>query len=300
MIVITAPTGNIGHLVVEGLLAVGASMRLIVRDASKLSGSVRDQVEVVEGSHGDAEVVDRAFEDADALFWLPPPSLFWSAPDISSRTFEQVYLDFTCPAADAIRRHGVKRVVAVTSLGRGTEWQDKAGMVTASLRMDDMLMASGAAFRGLAMPSFMDNVLHQAATIRDNGMMSGTIDPDKKMPTTATRDIGAVAVSLLADDTWTGQKDRPVLGPEDLSFNDMALIISDVLGREVRYRQISFEAQEEQLLGRGIPRSFAQGYVNMLRAKNEGIDNIVKRTAETSTPTTFRQWCEERLQPALS
>ncbi len=299
MIVVTAPTGNIGHLVVEGLLAAGAPVRLIVRDASKLSGRVRDQVEIVEGSHGDAEVVDRAFEGADALFWLPPPSLFWAAPEISSRTFEQVYLDFTRPAADAIRRHGVRRVVAVTSLGRGTEWQDKAGMVTASLRMDDMLMASGAAFRGLAMPSFMDNVLHQASTIRD-GVMHGTIDPDKKAPATATRDIGAVAVSLLADDTWTGQKDRPVLGPEDLSFNDMAAIISDVLCREVRYRQISFEAQEEQLLGRGISRSFARGYVDMLRAKNEGIDNVAERTAETSTPTTFRQWCEEKLQPALS
>jgi uncharacterized protein YbjT (DUF2867 family) len=270
-----------------------------VRDATKLPGSVRARVEVVEGSHGDAAVVDRAFEGADALFWLAPPQLFWLAPPDSSRTLEQVYLDFTRPAVDAIRQHGVKRVVAVTSLGRGTEWQDKAGLVTASIRMDDMIMASGVAFRGLAMPSFMDNVLHQAASIKNKSMMSGPIDPDKKAPTTATRDMGAVAANLLADGTWTGQKEMPVLGPEDLSFNDMAAIISDVLGREVRYQQISFEALKEQQLGRGIPESFAQGYVDMMRSKNEGMDNVAERTAETRTPTTFRQWCEEELKPAV-
>ena len=300
MIVVTASTGRIGRHVMNELLAAGTPIRLIVRDASKLTGSIRDRVTMVEGSHGDAGVMNRGLEGADALFWLPPPSLFWSAPAIPSRTLEQVYLDFTRPAVDAIRSHGVRRMVAVTSLGRGTEWQDKAGIVTASLRMDDMIMASGVASRGLAMPSFMDNVLHQSASIRDRHMMFGPIDPDRKTPTVATRDIGAAAVALLLDDRWTGQTEVPVLGPEDLWFNDMASIVSDVLGRTVRYQQTSFQALEQQLLGRGIPETFARGYVDMLRAKNEGLDDVGDRIIETRMATTFRRWCREELEPLVT
>jgi len=30
------------------------------------------------------------------------------------------------------------------------------------------------------------------------------------------------------------------------------------------------------------------------------LDNAVKRTPENSTPTSFRQWCEEVLKPAVN
>ena len=39
--------------------------------------------------------------------------------------------------------------------------------------------------------------------------------------------------------------------------------------------------------------------VDMMRAKDEGLDNGVARTTETASPTTFRQWCEEVLKPTL-
>lgn len=164
MIVITAPTGNIGHRVVQDLLTGGATLRLVLRDATKLSDDVRSRVDVVQGSHGEAAVVDRAFAGADAVFWLVPPD--------PRRTLEQAYVDFTRPAAAAIRHHGVKRVVGITALGRGTEWQDTAGFVTASIRMDDLIMQTGTDFRGLAMPSFMDNVARQAGSIKHPGPCS--------------------------------------------------------------------------------------------------------------------------------
>jgi hypothetical protein len=44
----------------------------------------------------------------------------------------------------------------------------------------------------------------------------------------------------------------------------------------------------------------ADGLVtDMAWAKNEGLDNAVKRTPENSTPTSFRKWCEEVLKPAV-
>jgi hypothetical protein len=38
----------------------------------------------------------------------------------------------------------------------------------------------------------------------------------------------------------------------------------------------------------------------MMMAKNEGMDNVAERAVDGRTPTTFRQWCEQRLKPALT
>jgi uncharacterized protein YbjT (DUF2867 family) len=292
MIVITGPTSQIGSKLVSDLLDLGAPLRLIVRDPAKLPDDVKDRVEVIEGSHGERAVVDRAFEGAHALFWLAPPDV--------KRTQEEAYLDFTRPAVNAIRRHAVRRVVSITALGRSTPWQDRAGLVTASIRMDDMLMAGGAAFRGLAMPSFMENTARQAGVIKEKGMFFGPIQPDRKLPFTATRDMAAAAARLLSDDGWDGQRDMPVLGPDDLSFNDQAAIISEVIGRPVRYQQISFDQFRQQFRDRGASESFAQGYVDMYRAKEEGIDNTALRFVETIGPTNFRMFSEEILRPTLA
>ena len=290
MIVVTTPTGNIGHHVVRHLLDANEALRVIVRDPARLPQTVRNRVEIVEGSHGDPAVVDRAFLGADAVFWLCPPT--------PSETPAAATVDFARPGAEAIRRHGINHIVAVTTLGRGTKWQDRAGNVTGSIRMVDLLRETGAAVRGLALPGFMDNALQQVGAIRQ-GQMFGPIDPDKKVPHTATRDTGAAAARLLQDRSWTGQEDVPVLGPEELSYSDLAAIISEVIGRKVRYQQVPFDAFKAQLVGRGLTDAFAQGYVDMLRAKNEGMDNVVPRSSAIIGSTSFRQWAEEELKPAV-
>jgi len=292
MIVITAPTSQIGSKVVSALVGMDAPLRLIVRDPTKLPSTLRDRAEIIEGSHGDASVMDRALEGADALFWLAPPA--WT------QTLEEAYIDFTRPAAADIRRHAVARVVSITALGRGTPWQNRAGAVTTSIRMDDMLMETGAAFRGLAMPSFMENTVRQAAVMKDKGMFFGPIRSDRKLPFTAARDIAAAAGRLLVDRSWGGQAEAPLLGPEDLSFDDQASIISQVAGRSVRYQQIPFDQFKQQFIDRGASESVAQGYVDMYRAKDEGIDNAARRIPENTGPTSFRAFCEESVKPLLA
>jgi hypothetical protein len=42
------------------------------------------------------------------------------------------------------------------------------------------------------------------------------------MPSVATRDIDAAASRLSLDESWSGVDEVPLLGPEDLSFNDLA------------------------------------------------------------------------------
>ena len=269
-------------------------VRIIARDPAQLSADVRNRVEVIQGSHGDPEVVTRAFQGADGLFWLKPGVH-------NAASVHEAYVGFTRPAAEAIRSQAVGRVVDVSALGRGTAYASRAGFVTASLAMDDLLASTGAAFRALAMPSFMDNLLRQTRVIKEQGMFLDTISPGRRLPTVATRDIAAVAARLLLDGSWTGQDEVPVLGPEDLSGNDMAAIISGVLGTPVRYQQIPGQAFMDQLTGFGLSEALAQGMLDMMIAKDNGLDNGVARTAQNAidTPTTFRQWCEDTLKPAV-
>ncbi|PZG17297.1 NmrA family NAD(P)-binding protein [Nonomuraea aridisoli] len=294
MIVITAPTGNIGHQVLDNVLAFDEPVRVIVRDPARLSADVRDQVEVVPGSHGDPQVVARAFEGADAVFWLLPT-------DHRAPSVEEAYVGFTRPAAEAMRERGVKRVVSVSALGRTTPYAGRAGYVTASLAMDDLIAGTGVALRALALPSFMENVLRQAQVIKEQGVFFDMIAPDRKAPTAATRDIAAVAARLLLDTSWSGQEEVPVLGPEDLSCDDMAAVMSEVLGTPVRYQRVPAQALKDRLTGAGMSEAMAQGMVEMLIAKDDGLDTGVTRTPQhaADTPTTFRQWCEETLKPAL-
>jgi uncharacterized protein YbjT (DUF2867 family) len=292
MIVITTPTGDIGHQLVENLVAAHEPVRVIARDPSRLAAHIRAQVDVVEGSHSDAEVVKRAFRGADSVFWLVPPD--FRTPSVEAR-----YLEFTRPACEAFKSHGVSRVVAVSALGRGSGLEADAGLVTASLAMEDLICAAGVSYRGLTMPGFMDNMLRQVDAIKATGTFSSTLAGDLKAPTCATRDIAAVAARLLLDHSWTGQRSAPVLGPEDLSCNQMAEIMSEVLDRAVRYEQQPIDGLRTEMLARGASAAMTNGMVEMMIAKDRGLDNAEPRTPESTTPTSFRQWCAEVLKPAL-
>jgi len=292
MIVITAPTSNIGSQVLDRLLGGRTDLRVVAREPARLSDQVREQAEVVPGSHGDAQVVDRAFEGADAVFWLPPP-------DPTAPSLDAVYTDFSRPACDAFARLGVERVVGISALGRGTPDAARAGYVTASLAMDDMIAASSVAYRALTMPSFMDNVIRQVGPIGGQGMFFSPIAGDRKLPSCATRDIAAVAARLLTEEGWTGFEEVPVLGPEDISYEDMAQTMTEVLGKPVHFQQIPGEAFKSNMVDAGMSEAMAQGLLEMMEAKDRGLDNEVERTPENSTPTSFREWCEDTLRPAV-
>lgn len=292
MIVVTAPTSRIGQDLLPLLLAANAPVRVIVREATKLPENICNHVEIVEGSHDDAAVVDRAFAGATHLFWLCPA-------DPGAATVADAYVGFTRSAVEAISRHDIARVVGITALGRGTPYVGEAGYVTGSLAMDDLLASTGAHLRSLAMPSFMDNLLWQLPVMRGKGMFFMPIPGDLELPSCSVGDIAAVAARFLLDDSWTGQQEVPVLGPENISFNQMADIISEVVGRKIVCTNMSFEAYDDMFVRRGFTPAMAAGMTDMARAKVKGLDLGVPRTAETASPTSFRIWCETVLKPAF-
>lgn len=301
MIVIAAPTSQIGSKLLRLLLDrapdqapdQGEKLRVVVRDPARLPEDVRARVEVVTGSHGDPAVVDRAFAGADAVFWLVPPA------DPQTPSLDAAYTGFTRPAAEAFTKHGVGHVVGVSAVGRGTDVAGRAGLVTASLAMDDLIASTGTAYRALANPSFMDNVLRQVVPIRDQGVFTDIVDADRRAPLASTGDIAAAGARLLLDRSWTGAGEVPVLGPEDLSPNDMAQIMTEVLDRPVRYQRQPVDEFRAGLAAHGVGEALVQGYTDMMQAKDAGLDAGVERTPQTASPTSFRTWCEQVLKPAV-
>ncbi|MDP4510930.1 NAD(P)H-binding protein [Nonomuraea turcica] len=162
MIVVTTPSGQIGAQVLDKVLDSDEHIRVVVRDPSRLEAKARDRVEVVHGSHDDPDVVTKAFAGADTVFWVVPPNM-------RVQNVVDYYEDFTRPASEAIKAQGVKRVVAVSSLGRESgEIAKRTGHLSAAFAMDDLLEATGVSYR-------------------------------------ATSDVTAAATTLLLDDSWSGR-----------------------------------------------------------------------------------------------
>jgi uncharacterized protein YbjT (DUF2867 family) len=291
MIVITTPTGDTGHQVLDRVLDSGEAVRVIARDPSRLPARVSARAEVVPGSHGDAGAITKALAGADRLFWLVPPPPF-SYPGSA----ERYYLDFTRPACEAIRGLDVA-VVGITTLGHG--YQGKAGMLSAALAMDKLIEGTDAAYRALALPFFMENLLRQAQALKEQGTFSMANTADRPLPAVATRDAAAAAAALLLDSSWGGQASVPLAGPDNLTPDGMAEVISDTLGRTIRYRQVPVADRQTAMVQRGASQAMAQDMADMTEAQNNGIYDAEPRDPSSATPTSFRQWCHDTLKPAV-
>ncbi|GAB3826052.1 NAD(P)H-binding protein [Kribbella italica] len=280
MITVTTPTGQIGRVVLDHLLnsPLRDRLRVIVRDPDRLPSGVRERVDVVQGSHDDPEVLAKAFAGATSVFWLVPPNP--QATDV-----DEYYLDFAREAAKAIQQYGVRRLVGVSTLGRGVA--ENAGLLSAALAADELIGTTGVAQRTICAPYFLENFLNQADSIRQ-GVLSLPMDGDRRLRTCATADLAAVAADLLLDESWTGQSDVPVAGPDHLTLDEMAQVMSEVLGRRVGFRSIGDAEYEEALTGYGVSAAWAEGLSLMAKAQNE---QAIYDSAELRLlPTSLREW----------
>ncbi|MGW2049869.1 NmrA family NAD(P)-binding protein [Streptomyces sp. NPDC001858] len=289
MIVITTPTGDIGRQVVDRILDSGQAVRVIARDPSCLSAHVRAHAEVVQGSHSDADTITKALEGADRMFWLVPPAGFRDADSA-----KRYYLEFTGSACSEAASRGV-RMVGVTSLGHG--YQGEAGLLSAALAMDELIEDTGADYRALALPFFMENLLRHAPAMARQGTFSMANAADRPLPTVATRDVAAAAAALLLDTSWHGQARIPLVSPDNLTPEAMAEVISNTLGRTVHYRQVPLADFQATLVQRGASPALAQDMADMVNAQNNGIYDAELRNPSPAA-TGFRQWCQDSLKPA--
>jgi uncharacterized protein YbjT (DUF2867 family) len=287
MIVLTTPTGNIGSRLLEHLTAAGAPVRAIARDPSKLPAGVRG--DAIAGTHDDPAVLDAALPGADAVFLLVPPDP--TAPDVDA-----YYTRFARPLAAAVARHGVPRVVMVSSLGDGID--SGAGLLTSARIAEKEVEASGAAVRALRPPYFMENLLHLVEPLR-HGVLPMAADPDAVLPTVATRDIAAAAAEVLLDPSWTGRQGLDVVGPDDLTPREIAAMLATALGRDIALQPITSADERATLLSHGASASFADALAAMVDAQNRGVYTSTP-LPETRGATSLHAWATDVLAPALA
>jgi uncharacterized protein YbjT (DUF2867 family) len=290
-IVINTPNGSIGRGLAERLLAAGKSLTVISRSPDKVAALAQRGVRVIEGSIDSPEVLERALAGAEALFWLTPPA---GRPDYATWAVQTAQA-----AARAVKAHGVKRVVVLSSVGaqsgRGT------GPVGVMKEVEDAFLAVSPDVTVLRPGFFMENFLRSVDSIAKAGAIFMPFPADKRVPMVATEDIAVKAAGVFLDTAWKGHRYLGVHGPVDLSHREVAEKLSQELGRPVRYTEVTLEQARQAMLGAGMPAFLADTYLEMYQAVREGrMDSAEPRTAETTTPTTLAHFAQVVLRPQVA
>jgi uncharacterized protein YbjT (DUF2867 family) len=217
MILLTGATGKIGGETARQLLAKGARLRALVRDAAKAEDLGAAGVELMVGDIADATTVTRALADADKAFLLLPNGEHQEA-------HEKQFTDLAVAA-------GVKHLVKMSSMEAVAT--GKTPIPRAHWAVEEHIRASGLAWTMIKPNFFMQNLLGSARTIKEQSMFSLPMGTGTTGMADA-RDIGAVCTEVLTGTGHAG-KSYEITGPEILTFADVADRFSEVLGKKVGY-----------------------------------------------------------------
>jgi nucleoside-diphosphate-sugar epimerase/predicted dehydrogenase len=106
--VLTGATGFLGTALLRRLLEQGETVRCLVRSKARLPEEA--QINAVEGDLGDAELVDQAISGAEVVYHVG------AAMKGATEDFQRATVWGTRHVIDACLKHGVKRLVYVSSL----------------------------------------------------------------------------------------------------------------------------------------------------------------------------------------
>ncbi|MGP3777187.1 NmrA family NAD(P)-binding protein (plasmid) [Streptomyces sp. SDT5-1] len=135
-----------------------------------------------------------------------------------------------------------------------------------------------------------------ARSIRDEGVIR-TATEGGRVGFIDAEDIAGVAVRALTDGQ-APNTDLVLTGPEALSHDDIAAIITDITGRPVVHHRLSYEQVRDRLATQ-MPAEFAALLAGMDRAIADGAEDRITDTVQRLTgrpPRPFRALAEKELQ----
>jgi uncharacterized protein YbjT (DUF2867 family) len=284
-ITVTTPTGHIGSALTDLLLQKNEPVTLIARHPEKVARFAERGAKIIEGSHGDTHTVIAATRDTDALFVLVPP-------DFSSNDMRAHYRRFGEAAAAAVRENNIPHVVLLSSIGADLESGN--GPIAGLFDIEAMLDKAAKNVVKLRPGYFMENTLMQIAAIKTSGRLFTTFDGESPVPMVSTRDIAERAAGLLIERGWSGHPIIEVQGPEDVSYNQVATILSETLNKEVQHVSVSPSKFKESLLGMGASEHVADLFNEMGASMKAGrITFKQPRNENTWAPTTYATFARE-------
>ncbi|GGS89569.1 NmrA family NAD(P)-binding protein [Streptomyces cinerochromogenes] len=268
-------TGTTGRRTAARLAAAGQHVKAASRRATPVAGA-----EPVRFDWYDPATFSGALAGADRVYLVAP----LGDPDPA-----EVMLPFLRQA----RATGVHRAVLLSSSaipeggpGVGTVHQALPGL------FDEWAVLRPSWF----MQNFTGSHAH-ARSIRTHGEIL-TATGTGRVGFIDAEDIAAVAVHALTDDR-TLDADVVLTGPEALGYEDVATVVSQVTGRPVVHRSLTYEEMRDRLAAQ-MPLEFAAMLAGMDRAIAEGAEDRTTDTVRRLTgrpPHSFREVAERELSP---
>jgi len=287
MITVMGANGNTGKKITETLLKTGEKVQALGRSQNRLEELKRAGAEVLAGDASDAGFMEKAFHPADAVYTLLPTDR--RSPDYRAEQDRQGEA-----IVEAIRRSGLRYVVTLSSLG--ADLSEGTGPIAGLHAQEERLkQLQGVNVLLLRPVSFFENFYEMLGLIKHQGINGGSVRPDIAVPMIATRDIADAAATALKARNWQGVVVRELLGPRDLTYPEATRILGESIGKpDLRYIHFSYDDEAKALVQAGISKSFADLYVEMTRAFNEGkVKSREGRTPENTTPTRFEDFVGE-------
>lgn len=229
-VVVAGATGKQGGAVAHRLLERGHAVRALTRNPTKPAAAALAAAgaEVVQADLEDRASLDRALEGAVAVF---------SVQDFLEAGVEAELrqgLNLTEAANAARIEHLVYSGAATMDRHTGVPHLDSKWQIEKRVRSLDLPWTI---FRPAA---FMENWAWDRETIERDGVISLPVRPDLLYRQVSVIDIAAMAVLAFEQPTvWTGQ--IVSLAGDDLTPLGIAEVFERVLGREVRYKRMSWE-----------------------------------------------------------
>jgi uncharacterized protein YbjT (DUF2867 family) len=272
MILVTGATGNIGPNVVRSLQERGLSVRAGIH----VQPLDIDGIETCTIDFDQPETLPPALEGIDALFLLS-----------SEVAHEEAMVV-------AARQAGVARIVYMSSFKADT---DHFLVGQLHRRIELQIEAGGMKWTFLRPNYLMQNFLRlMADDIRNDDAFYDSIG-DARISCFDARDVGPAAATVLTERGHAGRA-YDLSGPEAISYHDAAGMLSDALGRTIRYVQVDDEEYRRRYEAKGVPRHYVDFLVDVNREAREGRtnDHVVTTAFKeiTGSPATpFARFCRD-------
>jgi uncharacterized protein YbjT (DUF2867 family) len=271
-ILVTGATGNVGREVVSQLLATNAQVRALTRNPD--AASLPPAVELVCGDLTVPATFDACLDGVDAVFlvWTASPEAAPAAVERLARQAKRIVF-LSSPHKTAHPFFQQPQPNPIAALHAEIERSIKASGLTSTFLRPGIFAANARSWWG--------------PQIRAGNVVRWPYAAASTAPI-HERDIAAVAVRALLEAGHDGA-DYVLTGPQSLSQLEQVATIGDVIGRSLRFEEISSERARREL---PAPASV----VNMLLAAWAGAIGqpafVTSTVAEiTGMPArTFRHW----------
>jgi uncharacterized protein YbjT (DUF2867 family) len=275
MILITGASGNVGKEVLKQITQTGVEVRAAFQSVSKAAG-IPSGVEIVSLDYNRAETLQTALKGVDRVFLVGPP------------TAELTALE--CKAMEVIAQSDIRRVVKLSAMG-GRE----AIFPRQHAQSEDYIQSTGVPFTFLRPNGFMQNLVnYNASTIKTQNSFYGS-EGDGRVSHIDIRDVAAVAVKALTEDGHVG-KAYTLTGPEAITNEEIAHILSEEVGREIRFINLPPAQLKAALLSAGVQEWSADALLDLQRLYREGKATAVTPDVElilNRKPISFAQFLRD-------